>query len=80
MQNEILTRHDVYVSLSKLIHELYAIDPASCYPFDLGVHRMVHKLDRYQNAFSSERAKANSWNYISWHFPQKTKNICRETR
>ena len=78
MQNEILGRYDVYVSLSKLINELFVADPTSRNSNNFCLHWMVYKLDRNQNAFSSERAKTDSWNYISWHFPQKTKNICRE--
>jgi transposase len=69
MQNEILARHDVYVPLSKLLNELFFADPTSCNSNNICLHWVVYKLDRNQNAFSSERAKTDSWNYISWHFP-----------
>ena len=74
MQNEILTRHDVYVSLSKLINELFAADSTPCNSHNFRFHWMVYKLGRNQNALSSERTKTNSGNYISRHFPQTTKN------
>ena len=78
-QNEILNRKHVSISLSKLIDELFPLNSASCYSFDLCVYWLVHKLDRYKNAFSSERSKAHSWNYFSWNFSKTTKNICGET-
>ena len=53
MQNEILPRHHDYVSLSKLINELFAADPTPCNPNNFCLHWMVYKLDRNQNAFSS---------------------------
>jgi hypothetical protein len=56
MQNEILARHDVYVSLFKLINELFTADPTSGNPNNFCLHWMVYKLDRNQNALSSERA------------------------
>jgi hypothetical protein len=69
MQNEILARHDVYVSLSKLINELFAADPTPGNSNNFCLHWMVYKLGRNQNALSSERTKTNFGNYISWHFP-----------
>ena len=76
MQNEILPWYDVSVSLTKLIDELFPLNSASCYPFDLGVYWLVHKLGRNKNAFSSKRPKAYSWNYFSWNFSEASKNIC----
>ena len=76
MQNEILPRHDVYVSLTKLIDELFPFDPASCYPSDFSLYWLVHKLDSDKNAFSSKRTKENPGNYISWNFSKTAKNIC----
>ena len=78
-QNEILNREHVCISLSKLINELFPPDSASCYPFDFRIYWLVHKLDRYKNAFSPKRSKTNSWNYFSWNFSKTTKNICWET-
>ena len=80
VQNEILNREHVSISLSKLIDELFPLNSASCYPFDLSVYWLVHKLGRYKNAFSSKRSKAYSWNYFSWNFPKASKKICRKTR
>ena len=79
-QNEILNRKHVSISLSKLIDELFPLNSASRYPFDLGVYWLVHKLGRNKNAVSSKRAKTYSWNYFSWNFSQASKNICRKTR
>src|SRR4030095_47989 len=77
-QNEILNREHVCISLSKLIDELFPLNSASCYPFDLCFYWLVHKLDRYKNAFSSKRTKAYCWNYFSWNFSKTSKNICGE--
>jgi len=76
VQNEILNRVHVSIPLSKLIDELFPINSASHYPFDLGIYWLVHKLDRNKNALSSKRAKTYSWNYFSWNFSKTSKKIC----
>ena len=67
-QNEILNREHVFISLFKLIDELFPLNSASRYPVDLGIYWLVHKLGRYKNAFSSKRTNAYSWHYFSWNF------------
>ena len=52
-QNEILNQEHVSIPLFKLIDELFPLNSATRYPFDLGIYWLVHKLDRYKNAFSS---------------------------
>src|SRR5687767_8726706 len=79
MQNEILPPHAVYVSLSKLIDELFAPTSIYSYPCDLRFYWLVYELGRYSNAFSSPRTKTNPGNYLSWYFSETSKGFCRET-
>ena len=69
----ILPWHGVYVSLSKLINELFAADPTSCNSNYFCLHWMVYKLGCDQNAFSSETATSNSRNYFHGIFPKRQK-------
>ena len=75
-QNEILNREHVFIPLFKLIDALFSFNSASRYPSDLRIYWLVHKLDRYKNAFSSKRTHAYSWNYFSWNFSKTSKKIC----
>lgn len=72
-QNEILNTKLHTVSLQPIFscNELLA----NTNPTYLCIHRMVHQLDRYQNALSSPGAQKNSWRHVSWHFSKETKDI-----